>query len=248
MREDHMKVDVPALVHDVNGVLSRALLAAETLSDHPDPAVAAKGRKIVRALDQAADFCAAASAAARSEATAKTDFAAEDIERVMGHVASLAVVEGDLGLRPVEARVMVAAGSRLRASEDALTRILFNLALNAVDAMARRGGSRLTLSARPTSSRSIDIAVEDDGPGLPPHVISHLFAGGEEAPPWRGRVGTGLVASARLAGEMGGALVLAKTGIAGSRFILRLPMGAARSGVTTQNAAGERRDTSARTP
>ncbi|MEL7463606.1 MAG: ATP-binding protein [Pseudomonadota bacterium] len=225
MRENNAQVDVPALVHDVNGVLSRALLAAESLCRHADPSVVESGRRIVRALDQAADFCAAASAAARREAAETTLLEADDLERVMRHVASIAVVEGDVGLRPVEARVMIAAGSRLRTSEDRLTRILFNLALNAVDAMARRGGARLTLSARPASFGSIDIAVEDDGPGLPTHVIAHLFAEGPEAPAWRGRVGTGLAASARLAAELGGALILTDTGVAGSRFILRLPTG-----------------------
>lgn len=225
MREDHMAVDVPALVHDVNGVLSRALLAAESLSAHADPTVAARGRKIVRALDQAADFCAAASAAAHRRAAKATYLEAEELERLMNRVASIAVVEGDVGLRPVEARVMVAAGTRLSVSETGLTRILFNLALNAVDAMARRGGARLTLSARPASLDTVDISVEDDGPGLPAHVIAHLFAEGSDAPSWPGRVGTGLSAAARMAGEMGGALVLAHTGASGSRFVLRLPTG-----------------------
>lgn len=114
---------------------------------------------------------------------------------------------------------------------DKLKQVLINLIFNAVEAMPR--GGRLGLStARWVSGRgedSVEISVQDSGPGIPAEVLARLYApvasrkGGSHA-------GLGLAIVGRLAEELG-AVIQCHSTPAGTRFKLLLP------GVV-RNAAG----------
>jgi signal transduction histidine kinase len=76
------------------------------------------------------------------------------------------------------------AGVRLEAPEESgpvvmgdaqsLVQVALNLLLNAVDA-AREGGKNVSVRFEPAGEDRALLAVEDDGPGLPPEVRGHLF-------------------------------------------------------------------------
>jgi signal transduction histidine kinase len=106
--------------------------------------------------------------------------------------------------------------------KDLLKQVLFNLAKNAVEAMA--AGGHLKFSTRlieADGQREIEIEVADTGPGLPASVASHLFEplvsekGGEHA-------GLGLNISHNLIERMNGQLSC-ESSPQGTHFYIHLP-------------------------
>jgi signal transduction histidine kinase len=87
-------------------------------------------------------------------------------------------------------------------------------------ARATRGEGRITVELRPEAGGGVGIAVEDDGPGVPPDVLPHLFE------PFRvgcaGGTGLGLTISQRIVERHGGRLVHVARD-RGARFELSLP-------------------------
>lgn len=121
----------------------------------------------------------------------------------------------------------------LAVDQDKLKQILINLIFNAVEAMPQ--GGRLSLStARWRSGRgeeSVEISVQDSGPGIPAEVLDHLYApvasrkGGAHA-------GLGLSIVGRLVEELGAVIQCHSTPV-GTRFKLLLP------GVVKNSAGGK---------
>ncbi|MBT9569358.1 MAG: sensor histidine kinase [Thiobacillus sp.] len=106
--------------------------------------------------------------------------------------------------------------------KDLLKQVLFNLAKNAVEAMA--AGGHLKFSTRMVEvhgQRQVEIEVADTGPGLPERVVSRLFEpinsekGGDHA-------GLGLSISRNLVERMHGHLSCTTTS-QGTFFLIRLP-------------------------
>ncbi|MGB0035825.1 MAG: ATP-binding protein [Candidatus Acidiferrales bacterium] len=113
------------------------------------------------------------------------------------------------------------------ASEDALSEVLSNLIVNAIEAQPNGGRLRLTLAR---SADRLEIVVEDDGPGISADLRAKMFQ-----PYFTTKAtGTGLGLSivARRVSEMGGTLACespARDG-KGTRFRLSLPIAAGESG------------------
>ena len=62
------------------------------------------------------------------------------------------------------------------AKRDDLQQVVWQLVVNAEEAMKRGGGSLLTLRTATEPSRAtVVLEVEDDGPGIPPHVKDRIF-------------------------------------------------------------------------
>jgi signal transduction histidine kinase len=107
-------------------------------------------------------------------------------------------------------------------NKDQLKQVLFNLAKNAVEAMQAGGHLKFTTRlVEHNGANQVEIEVADTGPGLPEHVLAHLFEpvasdkGGDHA-------GLGLSISRNLVKQMGGDLNCVSTP-QGSRFLVRLP-------------------------
>ncbi len=73
----------------------------------------------------------------------------------------------------VEITTDIENGLRVLADLEQLRQVLWNLMLNAVQAM-KPGGGTLRIGAR-ASANGISIAVTDDGPGVPPEVVDRIF-------------------------------------------------------------------------
>lgn len=106
--------------------------------------------------------------------------------------------------------------------KDLLKQVLFNLAKNAVEAMAAGGHLKFsTRMAEIHGQRQVEIEVADTGPGLPERVVSQLFEpiesekGGDHA-------GLGLSISRNLVERMNGHLSCTTTS-QGTFFLIRLP-------------------------
>jgi two-component system sensor histidine kinase RegB len=99
--------------------------------------------------------------------------------------------------------------------------ILKNLLTNAVEALGERPG-RIEISVE-AGSEVIEIAVRDDGSGIPAEVLEHLGEPFETTKAARGGTGLGLYVCTTLAAQMGGQLRIESLGGSGTRATLTLP-------------------------
>jgi signal transduction histidine kinase len=120
-----------------------------------------------------------------------------------------------------------------------LQQVLTNLMLNAVEAMAERGGRlRLGLAADGAHAR---IEVEDDGPGIPPALVSKIFQPFFSTKLAQGGTGLGLSISYNIVRRHGGDLRVENHPGEGCRFVVELPRqpdaGAPGNGAETGSAS-----------
>ena len=102
--------------------------------------------------------------------------------------------------------------------------VLLNLLSNAVK--YNRPGGHVTVSAAPAGPGEVVLAVADDGPGLTPRQMEHLFEPFNRLGRESGRVdgtGIGLTLSRLIAQQMGGRIDVQSSPGAGSTFSLVLP-------------------------
>lgn len=132
-----------------------------------------------------------------------------DITRQMAHE-----VDG----RAVELEVDVDAKIVARFDEGRVARAIFNLARNAIEAMAEHGG-RLTISAQMVGTELV-IRVRDTGPGIPPEVEGRIFQSFVTAK--QGGTGLGLAIVKKIAEEHDGRVEV-ESGPEGACFSLHLP-------------------------
>lgn len=106
--------------------------------------------------------------------------------------------------------------------------ILFNLILNARDAMATTGGGQLTIKARGSDRDEVTMTVADTGPGIPREQLDHVFDPFISTKPAtrEGKVrcgGVGLSVSRDLIEEAGGQISVESKPGRGTVFLIRLP-------------------------
>ncbi len=120
---------------------------------------------------------------------------------------------------PDDLKVVVDAG--------ALQQVLFNLVLNAWQAMLDRPG-RLTLSARAIDECRAAITIRDTGCGIPPENLPRIFepfftTKTGESKSYRRGSGLGLHVCRRLVEEQGGMIEVESAAGSGTTFSLTLP-------------------------
>jgi signal transduction histidine kinase len=204
---------VAKVSHDVRGILSPALLQADRLRKHADPAVRRAGDGLVQAVERAVDLV-----------HRTLDFAREGPPpplltpiRLRALVAEAAEsIRGAVALFELDNRIP--PDQEVEADRNHLFRVLVNLLRNAAEAGAT------TVRARVRDDGDIlSIELADDGPGLPEVVRANLFrpftsthrAGGS---------GLGLVIARDLMLAHGGDIGLVNTGAGGTTFRLTLKL------------------------
>jgi signal transduction histidine kinase/DNA-binding response OmpR family regulator len=119
-----------------------------------------------------------------------------------------------------------------------LAQILSNLLNNA--AKYTDPGGRIALSVR-RADGAVTISVRDDGPGVPPDLLPHIFVmfsrGDRKSARQQGGLGIGLALSRRLAGMHGGSLDLKDNGPGqGAEFVVTLPAASEQEPVVSSDA------------
>jgi two-component system NtrC family sensor kinase len=145
--------------------------------------------------------------------------ASADLAQVVAGAVQL--VRPQKASKQVEIEVDVDADvGRVHGPEHRLTQIVLNLLLNAVDALEGRG--RVRIEAHREGERECALTVSDDGPGLPPEVLAHLFEPFTTTkPPGKG-TGLGLAVCHALVEGMGGSITAGNRLEGGARFEVRL--------------------------
>ncbi len=137
----------------------------------------------------------------------------------------------------------------LRADEDRLAQVVRNLARNAVEHTGPDGLVRVTVAVRPRGR--VEIAIEDDGPGIPPgqrdRVFDRFHRLDSARTRRRGGAGLGLAIARAIVEAHGGGIVAGASPEGGARVAFELPgfrpagrAGARRAAAATAPPAGRR--------
>ncbi|MBV1799923.1 sensor histidine kinase [Siccirubricoccus sp. G192] len=181
--------------------------------DQPDPQVRiarAQSLEIERIvqhhLARARSAALAGAAAASASPLAAAEEVAAALRRLRAEEGIGIAVQGDAGLR-------------VRADRQDLIEMIGNLMENA----CKWAAARVEVRVHP-SGRSVAVAVEDDGPGLPPEQAEAALDRGVRLDEARPGAGLGLAIAADLAALHGGRLTLGRgAGLGGTLAMLELP-------------------------
>ena len=213
------------LAHEIKNPLTPIQLAAERLRRRVLPKL---GEDDAHVLDRATNTIVAQVDALKTMVNSFGDYARPpslalaplDLNQLAGEVLDL--YEHDQRLMLVrdfapELAPVIADAGRIR-------QVLHNLVKNAIEAGAERTRSRIDVHTRrvETGGRHfVELAVADDGPGLPEGFDTHWFEPYRSTKP-RG-TGLGLAIVAKIAQEHGAQFTAQPRHEGGAMFVLRLP-------------------------
>lgn len=209
-----------AVSHELRTPLARMTLALdEALELDEGPARTAMLERMERSLDDMRQLVDELLAIGRLEAAGVDDLDAVDLAALLDDAERLArELDPRLEVEREVGTDAVAGDARL------LRRALHNLVTNAV----RHAAGRVRISSR-ADGEHVEIAVEDDGPGVPPRDrerVFDVFARGDESRAAHlGGVGLGLAIVRQIAQAHGGDARVESGSLGGARFVIRLPAG-----------------------
>ena len=205
--EDRTRM-LAAIGHDLRTPITSLRLRAEFVSDDETR------EKMLSTLDELKSMTEATLAFSREQAVAENT----------RNVNLSALVESlcdDLVELGYQVTVLDSPKIGYRCRADALKRAVRNLVENAVRYGER---ARVSVAARPTV---IEIAVEDDGPGIPAEIMDRVFAPFFRIENSRNRetggIGLGLSIARNVVRHHGGDVILSNTG-SGLRAVISLPI------------------------
>ncbi len=133
---------------------------------------------------------------------------------------SLALVRYERNEVAVERRYDPALPSIL-AEPVRLVQVFSNLILNAYQALEEKG--RLTLTTR-AEGRMAVVEIEDDGPGIPPKALQHIFLPFFTTKPEGTGTGLGLYITQDIVLDLGGTIRVENVATGGTRFTIEIPV------------------------
>lgn len=163
MGENDSDLTIEGIVHDLRNVFEAISDSAELISGDPKHTRAAN--RIQRGIRQGERILS--SFVQQSQASLEIDVI---LDNALEFARTFLQVRGS---PKVEFVRNVEPGLRLRGNPAAWERVMMNLLLNAVQAMAEEGGT-VEISARrhPTA---VEVVVADDGPGISPKILENIF-------------------------------------------------------------------------
>jgi signal transduction histidine kinase len=132
-----------------------------------------------------------------------------------------AALEGQLAYHDVELVVDVQDRGTARFDEGKILRVIHNLARNAAEAMADKGGKFTIRVARDKDDGAIVMTFIDTGPGIPKDIEHRLFQSFVTSGK-KGGTGLGLAIVKKIAEEHGGTISVSSS-TKGAKFELSLP-------------------------
>ena len=150
-----------------------------------------------------------------------------DVREAVADVTAL--VRTQKAFREIVLDVSIEGSPKVAMAGARLTQVVLNLLLNACAAVdsAKRAGGRVVLRVRPDDARRrVRIEVEDNGPGIAPHVRDRLFEPFVTTKEVGDGTGLGLAVCRGLVESAGGEIGLDPTYSDGARFYVVLPAAA----------------------
>ncbi|CAL8481307.1 two-component system, NtrC family, C4-dicarboxylate transport sensor histidine kinase DctB (plasmid) [Caballeronia sp. S22] len=226
------------LAHEFN----QPLVAIRTLCDNArtffernQPAQAvANLERVAKLIDSTAVLTAELKAFAR-----KPDVQTMPVSLGDAVSRALLIHEARIQDEGVQLAIDIAPDAVVAAEPGALQQVIVNLLGNALDALAGREGRRICIEARrvPNAARVV-FSIADNGPGIDPQVLTHLFEPFVTTKPRGQGLGLGLAITSRIVDGFGGRISAANPTGGGAQFTIDLA--AANGGVATDGDTDER--------
>jgi signal transduction histidine kinase len=210
---------VAKVSHDLRNILSTVQLLSDRLEESDDPAVKRLAPKLVRSVSRAVAL------SENTLAFGRADEPTPQLQRFcVGDIIDDVVTQETLALENTnQIQFQVTCNvDEVRADPEQLYRVLQNLVRNARQAFGPSHGQIDIVVGEDEASWTI--TVRDNGPGLPPKAIEHLFhpfSGGTK----REGSGLGLAIAHELVVGHGGTLWLQDNSENGACFQITLPKG-----------------------
>ncbi len=211
------------LAHEFNNLLTPVVAYARHALDTGD--VELMRTALTKTLDRAGGL--------REMADRIVGFAKQS-DTVLKPVQVLPLVENaigclgrDLAKDNISVNLQIDPALAVRGNENQLLQVLFNLVINARQAMLGRRG-RLAVDAAPTHDGSVRISVRDTGCGIPAENLPRIFEPffttkkSTDRPDHRG-LGLGLSICRDILRELGGTIDVESEAGAGTTFVITLP-------------------------
>jgi signal transduction histidine kinase len=208
---------VARIQHDLRNILTTAQLASDRLATSQDPAVKRLTPSLVSAIDRAVGLATHTLQFVRAEES-PLELSRFALARLIDEAAQTAL--GGLTSKP-QLRNRIPDGFMLTADREQMFRVILNLVRNAAQAVSNQSDGTIAVSAR-RQGDSLDIDIEDNGPGIAPTVQDFLFQP-FAAKTKTGGTGLGLAIARELTRGHGGELRLLATGGAGTVFRITIP-------------------------
>jgi C4-dicarboxylate-specific signal transduction histidine kinase len=174
--------------------------------------IGTEAQRIHRTLQELMDFAR----------PGKMELAAVSLDRAIE--AAVRLVRAHPRWRSMELSTTLDPGiPPVRASEHHLVQVLVNLFLNAADACEGQG--RMTVTVARTSPNALELAIADDGPGLPPGLEAQIFEPFFTTKERGHGTGLGLAICRQLMESFGGG-IRAERGTSGATFKLSFQVAA----------------------
>ncbi|MFO0607011.1 MAG: ATP-binding protein [Polyangiales bacterium] len=208
------------VAHDVNNALAAITGVVEAmLADAPD---ASRGdlRLIEQAATRARDVTRALLGFARRSQGVRTRFDLNDVVREAGELLRRGAPPG------VRVTAVVGAPLPVEAERSEVAQAVANACANALDALGGAGALEIAASAgRAADGRVVArVTVRDDGPGIPAHVLPHVFEPFFSTRLEAGGTGLGLAHVWAVAKRHGGAARVESRPGEGATLTLELPL------------------------
>lgn len=196
-RRQALWVVAAAVAHDLKNPLHNLQLLVEEIGEEQDPArrtelLSRIGENVARATERLGELTRAGQGP--SDESVAVDLSAT-LDELRQRLAPTAQASG------TALEIQCPRGLSVRGDAHALRSAVENVAANALEALQARGrGGKLALRAARRDEETIELLVEDDGPGIAPALRARLFT-----PFSSGHAGTGLgLAIARALARAGG--------------------------------------------
>jgi two-component system NtrC family sensor kinase len=148
---------------------------------------------------------------------------ANDVNALVGravtlirHQLELQGIELEQNLNPELPPVVCDAGQ--------IQQIVLGLLVNATEAMKASNGGKLRVETRRDGDAGVVIGVRDDGPGIPPEVMPHIFEPFYTTKTDEQRTGLGLAVAKSIVETHGGEITVESQPGKGAAFTIRLPL------------------------
>ena len=224
LRQRRHLADLGLAVAKINHDLRNTLTSAQLLSDQvvalDDPKIQRLAPRLVQSIDKAVGFAQSVLDYGRQSGTPPKPVPVD----LRALVDESAIDAGAMRHPDIAFHNQVPDGISIKVDPDQLARVLVNLIKNAREALeaAVEQTGKLEISVAFTETpQGLDVAVADNGPGLPPRARDNLFVAFEGSAK-AGGTGLGLAIARELVAAHGGTLSYTPL-TPGTRFDIVLP-------------------------